>query len=373
MITRALEKSLINKDFRHKVQVVLGARQVGKTTMVHDLIKQKGNYLFLNCDDEDDRMVIEDKTTTEIQSAFEKYDYVFIDEAQRVKNIGLIIKKIGDLKLNAKVFVTGSSSLDLANGINEPATGRTMEYTMYPLSLSELATHTSQRDEKRMLSQRLIYGTYPDVVNYPAEARTLLKTLTNNYLYKDILSYKGMKKPEALTKLVKALALQVGSEVSYNELANLIGIDKETVENYITLLEKCFVLFRLDSYSRNLRNEIKKGKKVYFYDNGIRNAVISNFAPADARTDMGALWENLMISERIKRNAYLGSYAQLYFWRTHDQSEVDLIEDMDGVLHTYEFKFRPGRKAKLPKAFAENYPDSTFDVVTPDNYWDFVL
>jgi len=297
---------------------------------------------------------------------------VFIDEAQRVKNIGLTLKKIGDLKLYTDVIVTGSSSLDLSSEINEPATGRLIEYKLFPFSLMELANETSEREEQRMLEQRLIYGMYPEVVTFPGDAKRTLMTLTNNYLYKDLFSYKGLKKPDALQKLVRALALQLGSEVSYNELSNLLGVDKETVENYINLLEKCFVVFRLDSFSRNLRNEIKKGKKVYFYDNGIRNAVLSNFAPASLRNDMGALWENLMVSERVKRNIYTGSYAQLYFWRTHDQKEIDLVEEEDGLLRTYEFKWNGKVKAKQPVSFTSAYPNSSFDVISPENFWEFV-
>lgn len=372
MLTRTLTNILQKRNTRNRIIIVLGARQVGKTTMVRDLVEKSSNHLSLNCDDRDDAEMIEDKTSTELKNLLGKYDYVFIDEAQRVKNIGLTLKKIGDLKFDTKVIVTGSSALDLANDINEPATGRTIEYNMFPFSLAELANETSEREEKRMLNHRLIYGTYPDVVNYPAEAKETLALLTKNYLYKDILSYKGIKKPEMLFKLVKALSLQIGSEVSYNELSNLIGIDKETVENYITLLEKCFIVFKIDSFSRNMRNEIKKGKKIYFYDNGIRNALISNFAPEDARTDMGALWENFMMSERIKRNAYNGSYAQLYFWRTQEQSEIDLVEEIDGQLHTFEFKLNPRKKVHMPKPFASNYPNSTFTVVTPDNFWEFV-
>jgi predicted AAA+ superfamily ATPase len=236
----------------------------------------------------------------------------------------------------------------------------------------ELANETSEREEQRMLEQRLIYGMYPEVVTFPGDAKRTLMTLTNNYLYKDLFSYKGLKKPDVLQKLVRALALQLGSEVSYNELSNLLGVDKETVENYINLLEKCFVVFRLDSFSRNLRNEIKKGKKVYFYDNGIRNAVLSNFAPASLRNDMGALWENLMVSERVKRNIYTGSYAQLYFWRTHDQKEIDLVEEEDGLLRTYEFKWNGKVKAKQPVSFTSAYPNSSFDVISPENFWEFV-
>lgn len=372
MIKRLIETSILNDFNRKKVIVLLGARQVGKTTLLEELCQQGKKILSLNCDDLDDVLLIEEKTTTELRVLLSPYDMVFIDEAQRVKNIGLILKKIGDLKLDTNVIVTGSSSLDLAGEINEPATGRLIEYHLFPFSLSELANETSEREEQRMLEQRLIYGMYPEVVTFPAESKRTLMTLANNYLYKDIFSYKGLKKPDVLQKLVRALALQLGSEVSYNELSNLLGVDKETVENYINLLEKCFVVFRLDSFSRNLRNEIKKGKKVYFYDNGIRNAVLSNFAPAALRNDMGALWENLMVSERVKRNAYQGSYAQLYFWRTHDQKEIDLIEEEDGMLKTYEFKWSGKVKAKQPASFASAYPDSSFQVISTDNYWEFV-
>ncbi len=372
MIQRALQETITSKSERNKVIVLLGARQVGKTTMIKQLLPTDSRVVSLNCDDMDDLLIVEDKSSTELKSMFENYDYVFIDEAQRIHNVGLILKKLGDLKLATKIIVTGSISFDLANDINEPATGRTIDYHLYPLSSSELASHTSEKEEFRMLHHRLIYGYYPEVVSYPAESKEILLTLTNNYLYKDLLSYKGIKKPAMLQKLAKALALQVGSEVSYNELSNLIGIDKETVENYIDLLEKCFIVFRIDSYSNNKRNEIKKGKKVYFYDNGIRNAIIANFSPIDLRTDAGALWENFIISERIKRNAYYGSYAQLYFWRTTDQSEVDLIEEYDGQLHAYEFKFNSKRKAKVPSAFINNYPNATFEVITPENFWSFV-
>ena len=372
MIKRNIESSILADFHRKKVIVLLGARQVGKTTLLETLRKQEKKVLSLNCDDLDDVLLIEEKTSTELRALFASYDMAFIDEAQRVKNIGLILKKIGDLKLDTDVIVTGSSSLDLAGEINEPATGRLIEYRLFPFSLSELSAETSEREEQRMLEQRLIYGMYPEVVTFPGDAKRTLMTLTNNYLYKDLFSYKGLKKPDILQKLVRALALQLGNEVSYNELSNLLGVDKETVENYINLLEKCFVFFRLDSFSRNLRNEIKKGKKVYFYDNGIRNAVLSNFAPVALRNDMGALWENMMVSERVKRNAYMGSYAQLYFWRTHDQKEIDLIEEEDGLLRTYEFKWSGKVKAKQPTLFASAYPDSSFKVISPDNYWEFV-
>ncbi|MBQ8656506.1 MAG: ATP-binding protein [Prevotella sp.] len=372
MIKRILEQVIPEEFRRRKVIVLLGPRQVGKTTLLNMLAPTGRKTLTLNCDDQDDARLIEEKTTTELRALLMPYDMVFIDEAQRVRNIGLVLKKIGDLKLDTQVIVTGSSSLALADDVNEPATGRLIEHLMFPLSLAEMAAETSEREERRMLEQRLIYGLYPEVVTDPAAAKQTLVGLANNYLYKDLLTYRGIKKPDVLQKLVRALALQMGSEVAYNELSNLLGIDKETVENYIDLLEKCFVVFRLDSFSRNLRNEIKKGKKIYFYDNGIRNAVLSNFAPLELRNDVGALWENLMMSERVKRNAYMGSYAQLYFWRTHDQSEIDLVEDEDGQIRTFEFKWNEKKKARMPQSFAKNYPGSTFQVITPETYWDFV-
>lgn len=372
MISRIIKNSILSDYKRKKVIVLLGARQVGKTTLLSELREGKEKVLLLNCDNVDDTLALESKTSTELKQLLLPYDLVFIDEAQRVKNIGLTLKMIGDLKLDTQVVVTGSSSLDIASEVNEPATGRLIEYNLFPFSLAELAMNSSEREEGRLLENRMVYGLYPEVVTEPGDAKRTLISLTNNYLYKDLFTYRGIKKPDLIQKLVRALALQLGSEVSYNELSSLLGVDRGTVETYINLLEKCFVVFRLDSFSRNLRNEIKKGKKVYFYDNGIRNAVLSNFAPLALRNDAGALWENLMVSERIKRNAYYCNYAQLFFWRTHEQQEIDLIEEQDGILHTFEFKWNGKAKSSLPKAFANSYPNSTYEVITPENYWPFV-
>ena len=372
MITRQIENSIRDDFNKGKIIIVLGARQVGKTTLLDSIIDNYDNVLKLNCDDYDDRLDLENKTSTELKNLISNHKVVIIDEAQRVENIGLTLKIIADLKLDAQVLVTGSSSLELSSKINEPVTGRMFEYRLFPLSLAEMSNHTSQREETRLLEQRMIYGLYPEIVTNPSDSKRLLTSLANNYLYRDLLSYQGIKKPEILHKLVRALAFQIGSEVSYNELSNLLGIDKETVESYINLLEKCFVVFRLSSFSRNMRNEIKKGKKIYFYDNGIRNALISNFAPLEMRQDAGALWENFMISERIKRNAYCNDYSQLFFWRTKQQQEIDLIEEKDGRLFAYEFKWNSKKKSKLPTSFENNYSDIEFKVINRENYWEFV-
>ena len=372
MIHRIIQKELERSYNRRKVITILGPRQVGKSTLLAELSAAGTRVRILNCDNEDDRRLLLDKTSTELKSLVEPHDFFLIDEAQRVKNIGLTLKMIGDLHLDTHVIVTGSSSFDLADEINEPATGRLIEFNLFPLSLPELAESTSQIEEQRMLETRMIYGLYPEVVTTPEYARDTLMNLTNNYLYRDALAYQGLRKPDALMKLVRALALQVGSEVSYNELALTVGIDKITIENYINLLEKCFIVFRLNSFSRNARNEIRKGKKIYFVDNGVRNAVLSNFAPLELRNDTGMLWENLMISERVKRNAYCKNYAQLYFWRTHDQKEIDLIEDKDGQLTAYEFKWNERRRTVMPKSFAQIYPNSDFHVINRDNFWPFL-
>lgn len=374
MIKRSIESHIIGDFQRNKIITLLGPRQVGKTTLLEQITSEYEyqNILRLNCDNEDDRLSLTGKSSTELKALIGNNDLILIDEAQRVVNIGLTLKMIGDLKSKANIIVTGSSSLGLGDKINEPATGRLLEYNLFPFTVAELAANTSWKEEHRMLTHRLIFGMYPEVVMFPSDARRTLMTLANSYLYKDLLSYDGIRKPALLQNLVKALALQVGSEVSYNEIALLIGSDKATVEKYINLLEKCFVIFSLPSYSRNLRNEIKKGKKIYFYDNGVRNAILSNFAPPELRNDMGALWENFLISERIKRNIYSESYAQLYFWRTHAQQEIDLIEEKDGQLTAYEFKWNARAKAHIPTAFKTAYPSSSFDVITPDHYREFL-
>ncbi|MCH5238416.1 MAG: ATP-binding protein [Muribaculaceae bacterium] len=372
MYKREIEDDLKRDSTKGKIICLVGPRQVGKTTLLGQIIEEGEKVLSLNCDEAFDVAEIENKSADELKSLFHGYDMVQIDEVQRVENIGLTLKKIADLKMPVKVIVTGSSSLGMRDKIFEPATGRLIEYNLYPLSLKELSDSTSKLEERKLLERRMIYGLYPEVVTDSGDAKRILSNLANNYLYKDILAYGDIRKPDNLQKLVTALALQIGSEVSYTELSRIVGIDKATVGNYIDLLEKCFVVFRLGSFSRNIRNEIQKGKKVYFYDNGIRNAVISNFAPLELRTDTGALWENLMVSERVKRNSYFKTYAKSYFWRTHTQKEIDYIEELDGIISAFEFKWNPQTKAKRPEEFLNAYPNSTFEVITPDNFWQFI-
>lgn len=373
MISRLINQSVAADFFQGKVIAVLGPRQVGKTTLLSQLSIPSTETLWLNCDNIDDSQVLEGQTTTGLQQLVGNKRYVVIDEAQRVKNIGLTLKMMADtFRDRVQVVVTGSSSLELSNQIYEPATGRIFEYRLYPFSLAELSQHYSVREERRLLEQRLIYGCYPEVVTHPDHAKRILTTIASNYLYKDLLSYNGIRKPEVLSRLLQALAMQVGEQVSYNELSRLIGIDRATVESYIDLLEKCFVIFRLPSYSGNLRTELRHNRKIYFYDNGIRNAILSNFAPLNLRTDAGALWENMMLSERVKHNAYRQSYAQIYFWRTQAQAEIDFVEIEDGAMQAFEFKFNPKKLPRAPKAFTDTYPEAVFQVITPDNYTSFV-
>lgn len=373
MIGRLINQSVAADFFQGKVIAVLGPRQVGKTTLLSQLSIPSTETLWLNCDNIDDSQVLEGQTTTGLQQLVGNKRYVVIDEAQRVKNIGLTLKMMADtFRDRVQVVVTGSSSLELSNQIYEPATGRIFEYRLYPFSLAELSQHYSVREERRLLEQRLIYGCYPEVVTHPDHSKRILTTIASNYLYKDLLSYNGIRKPEVLSRLLQALAMQVGEQVSYNELSRLIGIDRATVESYIDLLEKCFVIFRLPSYSGNLRTELRHNRKIYFYDNGIRNAILSNFAPLNLRTDAGALWENMMLSERVKHNAYRQSYAQIYFWRTQAQAEIDFVEIEDGAMQAFEFKFNPKKLPRAPKAFTDTYPEAVFQVITPDNYTSFV-
>lgn len=375
MYKRDLASVIRERCFQGKVIILLGARQVGKTTLLKTLIREeKDDVLFLNCDDPQVVSYLTDRNLRELQTLVGTKKFIVIDEAQKVDNIGLTLKLIVDNMPDVQVIATGSSAFELRNRLNEPLTGRKFEYQMFPISTNEIFQTEGYLDVKRLLETRLIYGSYPDILTHSGNARELLTTLTDSYLYKDILTSDNLRKPELLDKLLRALALQVGSEVSYNELAQVINSDTKTVERYIDLLEKCFIIFRLHGLSRNLRNELKRAKKVYFYDNGVRNAVIQQFAPIDMRNDMGALWENFFISERIKRNHYMHHYCNIYFWRTTSQQEIDYIEESDGAMTVFEMKWNPKKgNTKLPDSFLNAYDIKETVVVTPDNYLDWLI
>jgi len=329
--------------------------------------------LFLNGDDADVRSMLPDATSSRLKLLAGYHKVIFIDEAQRIADIGLILKLFADQLPGVQVIATGSSSFELANRLNEPLTGRKWEYHLFPLSFEEMVNHHGWLEEKRLLSHRLLYGYYPEIVTHPGSGQDRLKALAGSYLYKDLLMLESIKKPIVLEKLLKALSLQLGNEVSYQKLARLVGVNANTVEKYIDLLEKSFVIFRLTAYSRNIRNEIRKGRKIYFYDNGIRNAIIGNFNPLDLRTDTGALWENFLVSERMKYLASLQQDADRYFWRTTQQQEIDYLEEANGKLSAWEFKWNPKAKARFSKTFTKAYPDCPTAVVTPDNFEAFIM
>lgn len=373
MIIRILQNNIQKRLFKGKVILLFGPRQAGKSTLVEALLQtQDEEWLYLNGDDADVREILTNTTAAKIRAFIGYKKIVFIDEAQRIPNIGLTLKLITDQIKEVQVIATGSSAFELSSQVNEPLTGRKYEFMLYPLSFSEMVQHHGLLEEKRLIEHRMIYGYYPEIVTKPGEEEELLKLLANSYLYKDLLMLEQIKKPLLLEKLLKALALQIGSEISYPEIAQTIGSDQKTVDKYIDLLEKTFVVFRLPALNRNVRNEIKKGKKVYFYDCGIRNAIINNFKPIGTRTDVGALWENFLISERVKHIRYHGIDAAMYFWRTTQQQEIDLVEDYDSKLKAYEFKWSKTEKVRFSQTFTTNYPDATTQVISPGNVEDFI-
>ncbi|GAA3627828.1 ATP-binding protein [Flavivirga jejuensis] len=359
MFKRTLSDIIESKINKGKAIILIGPRQVGKTTLIKAIIKTK-EHLFLDGDDPTVRNVLNNPNTEQIKSIIGSNKIVFIDEAQRIEGIGLTLKIITDQLKDVQLFVSGSSSFDLSSALNEPLTGRKWEYELYPISWEEFEDKHGFLVAEQQLENRLLFGFYPDILNHSGEEKELLKQLVNSYLYRDILAYSNIRKPEVLEKLVQALALQLGNEVNYNELAQIIGIDKNTVSNYIDILEKGYVIFKLNSFSRNLRNEIKKNKKIYFYDNGVRNMILGNFNPLSLRQDTGALWENFLISERLKQNTYKNTNAKMYFWRTKQQQEVDLVEEKNGIITGFEFKWNAKKKLRLPKTFVNEYQANEF-------------
>jgi len=369
MINRTLASKIKAKFFKGKVIVLIGPRQVGKTTMVNTILKDK-EYLFLDGDDHTVCDAIAAANTEVLKSMIGDFKFVFIDEVQRIPNIGLKLKIMVDQIKDVQVIVSGSSALDISDITQEPLTGRKFEYEMFPISWSEFEKKNGYIKSQQQLELRLVYGMYPDVINNFTNEYEILKNLVSSYLYKDILSLTGIRKSDVLYKILQALAYQIGNEVSYNEVAQLVGVDKNTVSTYIDLLEKSYVVFRLKSFAQNARNEIKVNRKIYFYDNGVRNMIIGNLNRWDTRQDKGPLWENFMISERIKMLHYENSSAKPHYWRTTQQQEIAYIEVDADKVNSFEIKWSKS-KAKLPKSFSDYYT-GTFQVVTKDNFRDFL-
>lgn len=360
--------------FRNKIIIVYGARQVGKTTMVRELQKRYPNHSqYLNCETFSVNQSLESTDPNALKSVIGNSELLILDEAQHVHNIGLVLKIIHDTYPEIQIVATGSSSFDLSNKVNEPLTGRALEFILYPFSMDELRQAYPDHELMNNPGQFIRFGLYPEITGKPdSEARFLLDNLTGKYLYKDIFEFEQVKKPQLIIRMLQMLALQIGSEVSTNELAVSLQVNRATINRYLDLLEKSFVIFRLLAFSRNIRNELTKKFKVYFYDLGIRNSLISNFNSPEIRKDYGTLWENFFITERFKLLQQSSLNPNRYFWRTHNKAEIDYIEESDGKLSAFECKIKNDGKIKVPPDFQNAYPESTFQVISPENYWEFV-
>lgn len=374
IITRELEKFIKEKLFKGKVIILYGPRQSGKTTLIQNILKNiPEKHLMLDGEEFNIREELSKPTSAKLRLISGDNKIIFIDEAQKIKDIGSVLKLFHDKIKDIQVIASGSSAFELANKTSEPLTGRKYEYTLLPFSFGETVKHTNYIEEKSNLESRLIYGSYPEIITHQQEAGNLIKLIARSYLYKDLFSLENINNPEVFEKIIRALALQLGSEVSYKELAVTVGVNHLTVEKYLSLLEKAFIIFKLPAYSGNLRNEIRKGKKYYFYDCGIRNAVIDNFKPLKSRNDGGALWENYLISERIKYFVFKNADCKMYFWRTTQQQEIDYIEERNGNLFGYKFKWNPKSKKSFSKTFTSNYSPKTTEIITRENYGEFLL
>jgi len=375
MIDRIVENQINAHLDKQKAILLFGARQVGKTTLLEncEFLKTR-KTLFLSGDEADIKEMLTNTTSKRLEHLFAGYDAVVIDEAQEIDNIGTTLKLITDKLKHIQLIATGSSAFELANRTNEPLTGRKYEFMLYPLSFAEMVKHNGFLEETRLLEVRLIFGYYPEIVTKQGQEEKHLKLIANSYLYKDLLRLDEIRRTDLLEKILKALALQIGSEVSYNELAQLCSTDSKTIERYIDMLVKAYIIFILPAYNKNVRNEIKKGKKIYFWDNGIRNAVIGSFQnPVSHRTDTGQLWENFLISERMKNNSYQQRNTKSYFWRTMQQQEIDYIEEENNIFDVFEFKWNKTAKAKLSTTFSSAYKVNQFETITPENIEVFLL
>lgn len=373
MIARTLEKTIISRLFKGKTIILLGARQVGKSTLLNIIQKKiDQDVLYLNCDNNDIKKQLTEPTISNLKRMFGNNKVLMIDEAQRVLNIGITLKLIHDQLPDIQVIVSGSSSLDLSNQINEPLTGRKFEYLLFPLTINEIVDQYGFIEVNRNIENYLIYGMYPDVITNNGNEAEILNNLVSSYLIKDIFMYQDLRKPELIEKLLEAIAHQVASEVSYHELAQLLGTDSHTIQKYISLLEKAYIIFRLKSYNKNLRNELKKSRKIYFYDNGVRNAILGNYSPVTSRGDRGELWENFFVAERTKYIHYQKTYARQYFWRTRQQQEIDYLEIENEKMSAFEMKWNPIKKISFPQTFTKAYSGVTLNGVNPENFYDFL-
>lgn len=373
MIRRKLENIIEQKIGKGKAILILGARQTGKTTLIKEIAKtSQVDTLYLNADLPVVQQQLQHPGIVELKQLIGKAKLVFIDEAQRIQNIGITLKIITDELPEVQLVVTGSSAFELTSEVNEPLTGRKYEYRLFPVSWIEMVEHFNLLESVSQLNQRLIFGMYPDVIQNLGNEKEILFNLTESYLFKDIYMFRQIRKPEFLQKLLQALAFQIGSKVSYNELSNLLQIDRKTIIHYIDLLEKAFVIFRLPPFSRNLRKELSSKIKIYFYDTGVRNAIINDFRPLDFRTDKGAIWENFLVSERLKSNHYALRRVNSYFWKTHQKSEIDYIEEADGELNVFEFKWNPKKGFKIPKSFSDSYAVNQAELISQKNFHQFL-
>lgn len=358
------------------VLIIFGPRQVGKTTLLQSFLnKSKMKYRLDSGDNIKIQQLLGSRDFDKILEYAQGYDLIAIDEAQQIPNIGQALKILVDQVPGLSVIATGSSSFDLAQSVGEPLTGRKVTLTLYPFAQMELLEEFNKYELKEKLEEFLLFGSYPEVVLAKSKKKkiSVLTELVDSYLLKDVLALEKIKKSETLLNLVKLLAFQVGQLVSHTELATQLKIDTKTVAKYLDLLEKSFVIYRLGGFSKNLRKEITKKSKYYFFDNGVRNAVISHFNSLEMRNDVGQLWENFVFIERIKKCSYKGFYGEHYFWRTYEGQEIDFLEDIENKLHGFEVKWSPNKKVTIPSLWQENYPDSTFDIITPKNYLDYIV
>jgi predicted AAA+ superfamily ATPase len=368
-IRRQIESNIESDFFKGKVIVLLGARQVGKSTLIRMLPScQERKTLWLDGENADVRQLLDNANAARLKQLCTGHEVVVIDEAQKIDGIGSVLKLFADHLKDIQVIASGSSAFELRNSLNEPLTGRKFEYNLYPISFSEMVSHSGLLEEMRELPHRLVYGYYPEIVTHPQDAERLLRFLSDSYLYKDILLFKGIKKPEKMLDLLRLLAWQLGSEVNTNELSKTLKIDNQTIDSYIAMLEQAFVIYKLPAYHTNQRTELKKSKKIYFNDLGIRNAIINDFRPIEVRNDTGALFENFIINELRKQNEYSQSFARFYFWRNIDQREIDLIVEKNNRLHLFEIKWNPEKKVKLTKGFTNLYGESELNIVHRDNF-----